>query len=249
MARLMRLFAGLALLPFCWAVAAAVLDLSPSTMTSRPPWIASSLLFMAAGYVCWLLIFTFMPTPVRAYIWGHELTHAVWGLLTGARVGSIKVGPAGGSVRLSRAGLFTTLAPYFVPFYTLLLLLLRLLLGMFVEMGRWDSLWLFLIGFTWGFHLSFTLRSLAQRQPDIQAAGRMFSYVLIFIVNTLALGYCLVAVTAATAPHFHKRLALRAAGAYRGTGRSIVRAGARGREALRRFSHDSDRTHLLDELQ
>jgi hypothetical protein len=249
MARLLRLLVGLVLLPLCWATVAAVLDLSPSAMTKQPPWIATSLLAMVAGYVCWLLIFTFLPTPVRAYIWGHELTHAVWGLLTGARVGPIKVGNAGGSVRLSHAGLFTTLAPYFVPFYTVLLLLLRLLLGMFVEMGQWDLLWLFLVGLTWGFHLSFTLRSLAQRQPDIQAFGRIFSYVLIFLFNTVALGYCLVGITAATLPEFHQRLAQRAARAYRGTARTAVSACARGGAAMRRISRASDRTHLLDELQ
>ena len=44
-------------------------------------------------------------------------------------------------------------------------------------------LWMFLVGFTWAFHILFTVETLAQRQPDIHLYGRMFSWVFIFLAN------------------------------------------------------------------
>ncbi|MDD5708139.1 MAG: hypothetical protein PHR35_19650 [Kiritimatiellae bacterium] len=240
---------GLLLLPLCWAVTRAVLDLSPASLTATPPWVAPPLLAMVLGYICWVLIFTFLPSPVRAYIWAHELTHATWGFLTGARVGRISVSDTGGSVRLSHAGMFTTLAPYFVPFYTVIVILLRALLGLFVEIGRWELAWLFLVGLTWGFHLSFTLRSLMQKQPDIEAFGRLFSYVLIYLANAVGFGYWVVCITAATAPAFHHRLAERTRSSYHTSQYAVVYAVRSCYEAAVDYGKRHDRTKLLDETQ
>ena len=42
----------------------------------------------------------------------------MWGLLFGARPSDVRVSASGGSVRLSKSNLLITLAPYFFPFYT-----------------------------------------------------------------------------------------------------------------------------------
>ena len=42
---------------------------------------------------------------------------------------------------------------------------------------------MFLIGFTWAFHILFTLETLSLRQPDVKTYGRIFSWTFIFIVN------------------------------------------------------------------
>ena len=44
-------------------------------------------------------------------------------------------------------------------------------------------LWLFLVGFTWAFHVLFTLETLGQRQPDVRSYGRVFSWTFIYLVN------------------------------------------------------------------
>ena len=44
-------------------------------------------------------------------------------------------------------------------------------------------LWLFLVGFTWAFHVLFTLETLGQRQPDVRPYGRVFAWTFIYLVN------------------------------------------------------------------
>ncbi len=230
MQRFLLFLVGLLLLPLCGGLARSILDLFPFTVINNPPWIAPSILAICAGYGCWTAVYLCMPPSIHVYIWGHELTHAMWGHLTGARVGKIRVNGAGGSVAISQPGVWTTLAPYFIPFYTLVVVLLRLILGLFFEMERWELVWLFLVGLTWSFHITYTLRSLLQHQPDIQAFGRLFSYTLIATINLLCLGYVLVFASAATLPAFHEQLFRRTTSAYRTTAcelRSLTQATVR----------------------
>ena len=235
--RLTLFLAGLLLLPLGWGLGRSLLALFPHGVIASPPWIEPSLLACCAGYGLWSLVYLCLPPSIRLYVWGHELTHAIWGLLTGARVGPIRVGRHGGSVTLSQAGLWTTLAPYFIPFYTLVVVVARLIAGLFVDMNRSAPAWMFLVGLTWGFHITYTLRSLLQRQPDIQTYGRLFSYALILILNLLILGYVIVAATAATIPVYHAEIFHQTVTAYRITARAgthLARQGARHAGAFAR---------------
>src|SRR5436190_23144549 len=74
----------------------------------------------AAGYACVLLVYAFLPKPMRTYVLGHELTHALWALMMGARVSGLKVRKTGGQVKTSKTNWLITLAPYFFPFYAVL---------------------------------------------------------------------------------------------------------------------------------
>ena len=228
MKRLLQFLLGLLLLPLCWGATRALLDLGPYTVINRSPWIAPSILALCAGCAVWILIYLCIPPSVRLYIWGHELTHAIWGLLSGARVGKIRVRSTGGSVSLSEAGVWTTLAPYFVPFYTVIVVLLRLLLGLFIDMTRWEPIWLFLIGLTWSFHITYTVRSLLQRQPDIQTYDRLFSYSLIILFNLLLLGYLFVYASSASLTIYHEQLFARRLSAYYYFVRMLGRATSAG---------------------
>ena len=90
---------------------------------------------------------------------------------------------SGGSVRLTKSNMLITLAPYFFPFYTFLVIIGALVTYAFFRPLPYLPLWLFLIGFTWSFHVLFTLETLGQRQPDVKLYGRIFSWTFIFIVN------------------------------------------------------------------
>lgn len=239
MLRFFRLLSAWLLLPLVWAVLRATLDLLPLTMTGRDGWCSPTALALGAGYLCWALIFAFLSPPAKAYIWAHELTHAAWGLLSGERVGAIHVGETGGSVQLSRGGTLTLLAPYFVPLYTLLLILVRLLAGLFWHVGpRGQLIWLFLVGLTWSFHLSFTIRSLGQRQPDIVACGRLFAYTLIVLLNVAGIGVWMVAATPATGSDYGSRLLQRVPESYQ-----VAWQGLRG--GAERISRLTDSIHRL----
>jgi len=180
---------GLLLLPLCWSLSVSLVHLVMAIQPDSDWPIPPAGLALAGGFVLWEVIFLTLTRPVRAYVLGHELTHALWGAMMGARVLSIKVSKESGSVSLSRSNMFITLAPYFFPFYTFLVLLAYYALSIFLDVTRWNLLWLGLVGFTWGFHLTFTITTLLQKQSDIRAYSHLFSYAVIYIMNVV--GICL----------------------------------------------------------
>ncbi len=165
-------------------------------------------LALFAGLGLWLGLFTLFPRPVRSYILAHELTHALWGLLMGASISRIRIKGDRGSVNLSKNNFLITLSPYFFPLYTVLVIAVYGGLWLFVDASRWYLLWLGLVGATWGFHLTFTVSALLQRQSDIQAQGRLFAYAVIYLANVLGICLWVIAVSPAGL-HDFTRLAVR----------------------------------------
>ena len=211
--RLLRLAAGLLLLPVCVAVTMTLLG-TLRGIADNSVLLSPQTLWLCGGFFLWLAVWFLLPQPIQAYVMGHELTHALWGLLFGARVQDLSVSARGGSVRVSRSNLLITLAPYFFPFYTVAVLLLMAALGLLVNPLPYPMLWLFLVGLTWGFHVCFTVQSLMIRQPDIQEHGRVFSWVLIYIFNLAGVGLWVVCATEAEAGAFARALAADIAASY-----------------------------------
>ena len=211
MKRFLRLLAGLALLPAACGCALALVDAVRAMPVPDdsifPPGVVALLAGMAVFVALWIVF----PKPVRAYVLGHELTHAAWGLMFGARVSDLRVRGNGGSVKLSKSNLLITLAPYFFPFYTMAVFLVAVVVRLWAGRLPCPPAWMFAVGFTWCFHFCFTVQSLMQRQPDILEYGRIFSWTLIFIINAVGV---LVWITA-TAP-------LPAGGSARALGSRVV---------------------------
>ncbi len=222
--RFLLFLVGVALVPAICAAALAVYDLFPALLTSTMPFLAPEPLAFVAGYALWTVLFLFLPPAIKMYVWGHELTHALWGLMTGSKVGKIKVSDKGGYVNLTNPGIFTTLAPYFVPFYLVVILLVRLVAGLVCDMEPYALWWLGLFGMAYGFHVTYTIRSLTEHQPDIREFGHVISYVLIILINVLVFGYGIVAVTSASLPQYHGALLKRGAQAYVFVGAQALRA-------------------------
>ena len=130
----------------------------------------------------------FLPRPIRTYVLGHELTHALWGLLMGAQIGKIKVSKQGGYVELSKTNFLISLAPYFFPFYTVMVIVVYYIASLFFSVEPYHMLFLSLVGITWAFHLYFTIQMVMTRQPDIMQNGRLFSFIIIYNLNLITLG-------------------------------------------------------------
>jgi hypothetical protein len=155
---------------------------------------------------------------VKTYVLGHELTHALWGLLFGAVPSKLRVSPAGGSVNLTKSNMLITLAPYFFPFYTFLVIVVALVTSAFIRPLPWLPLWMFAVGFTWAFHALFTLETLAQRQPDVKLYGRIFSWVFIFLANVALILVFLASTTSLSFAQLGGFLVHRVIAAYVGVG-------------------------------
>lgn len=202
----LRMLLGCVLLPLCYVVSRVLVDiitdLHPDSLAAVPvtAWA------MIAGFLLWQLTYFLMPRPIRTYVLAHELTHALWGLLMGARVSRLKVRRDSGSVTLSKTNVLITLAPYFFPFYTFLVIAVYAALHPFMAVERYSALWLGLVGYTWAFHFNFTLDTLMQRQTDIETYGRIFSYTVIYLVNILGVAVWVVMVSEATFEDLTDRL-------------------------------------------
>lgn len=201
--RILRFIIGLFLLPVCWASTTAVggliKEVQPSSGLGAIPLPAWAFL---GGFALWLLIYYTLTRPVRTYVLGHELTHALWGALMGEKVLGMSISKDRGSVTLSDTNFLITLAPYFFPLYTVLVIIGYWILSAFYALEPYQLIWLGLVGFTWSFHLTFTVSSLMQQQPDIAECGYVFSYVIIYLFNVLGVGLWVVAVTPATFEQF-----------------------------------------------
>jgi hypothetical protein len=64
--------------------------------------------------------FFLLPKPMWIYVFGHELTHALWTWLFGGQVKKMKVTSKGGHVVISKTNFVIALAPYFFPLYVVL---------------------------------------------------------------------------------------------------------------------------------
>lgn len=223
MLKFLKMLIGLLLLPACWAVSVATYKLYHLSGDSvLPPGFAAWAL--PFGFLVWVLIYFLLPRPTRAYVLGHELTHALWALIMGGRIAELKVNRDGGHVSLTRTNFIITLAPYFFPFYTFLIIGAYYLAGLWWDMEPYRGWWLGAVGFTWSFHITFTINMLTERQPDIQEHGRIFSYTVICLMNVLAIGVWMVLVGDPKIGTYSELLAHEHAVAYNYTWRQLALA-------------------------
>jgi hypothetical protein len=178
-----KFFVGVLLLPACAAVTMSVWrvgrELTAGSLATNWPAFA-----FGAGYLLWLVVFALLPKPMRTYVLGHELTHAIWALMMGARVSGLRVRASGGQIKTSKTNWLITLAPYFFPFYAMLFIALFFVAHWIWNLEQHMSVLFFLVGLGWSFHVTFTLMMLMQPgQPDIRSQGWLFSLVVIYCMN------------------------------------------------------------------
>ena len=217
MANFLRMLLGVALLPMCWGVVRAFYD-SVVAAAGDSGGVTAESIALVGGMVAFVLCWMAVPHPVKTYVLGHELTHALWGLVFGAVPSKLRVSAAGGSVNLTKSNMLITLAPYFFPFYTFLVIVVALITSAFIRPLPWLPLWMFTVGFTWAFHALFTLETLSQRQPDVKLYGRIFSWVFIFLANVILVLVFLAAVTSLSFAQLGGFLVHRILDAYIGVG-------------------------------
>lgn len=193
-----RVLLAALLIPACAALTRTVAGLlvsSPSGGSAAVPAPAAAFL---AGMALWLAMFYLLPRPVRSYILAHELTHALWAAVMGAKVSGLRVSKNRGSVKVSETNFMIALAPYFFPLYTVAVITAYYIVSLFIDVSQYFLPWMGLVGFTWGFHVTFTLDALGGKQDDVERYGRLFSYVAIYLLNLAGVAVWIVIVSSAT---------------------------------------------------
>jgi hypothetical protein len=97
------------------------------------------------------------------------------------------VGREGGSVEVARSSIWIALAPYLIPFYSLLLLAAHLLASLWWDPAAWAPALPFALGLTWSFHISFTVYALGRGQSDLHPYGWLGALPVILLGNLLLL--------------------------------------------------------------
>ncbi len=182
MPKWLKLIVALALLPVWLGAAEALWRMLRASGSADTTWVP-----LLAGAGCWLVVFVLLPKPMRVYVFGHELTHALWTWLFGGRVSKFGVSAQGGHVVVSKSNFLIALAPYFFPVYVVLLVL-AFCAGNWLWNWRSLLVWFhLLVGAAYAFHATLTWHILESDQSDIAGQGRLFSAVVILLGNAAVL--------------------------------------------------------------
>ena len=190
--RWVKFLIAIFLLPLCAILTQTFFTVFARATVTQRLWAAEEFWFFSLGAVLWLIAFFGLPRPMLVYVFGHELTHALWVLLMGGRVSRFRVGREGGHIVTDRNNFWIALAPYFFPLYSLLVIAGYGVLGLFVNVQPYGRLLYALIGATWAFHFTFTCWMIPKKQTDLTDHGTLFSLVVIYLMNLALLSVMLV---------------------------------------------------------
>lgn len=191
---LLRTILGIFLLFPCFISTLAIFEINTVATGSNNFWqqLFHTKAFLYFSIGSFLMLGWFWTKLLRkkflyTYVLGHELTHAIFIFLCGGKVSGFKVTPDGGYVITNKTNVLIALSPYFVPFWTCIVLATSFITRIFVQIPNHDEILYFLIGFTWTFHLAWTIWMIPRDQPDLKENGSFFSLTVIYLANILLL--------------------------------------------------------------
>lgn len=202
--RWVKFVVGLFLLPLCWIATTAffnaLIDAFTSHVAGHPHFLMTpQFWFFCIGLVCWLIIYFGLPKWVTVYVFGHELTHFLMVKIMGGRVSGFSIGRDGGYIVSSKINTWIALAPYFVPIYSVFVILIYGFVSALFDLQPHaelaTGLLYGLLGFTWCFHATFTLSMIPRGQTDLAYGGTFFSLTVIYLMNLLVLSLLLILAT------------------------------------------------------
>ncbi len=183
---------ALFLLPLCAVLSQTFFTSFARATVAERLWAGEEFWFFSLGAVLWLIAFFGLPRPIVLYVFGHELTHALWVWMMGGRVSRFRVGREGGHILTDKNNFLIALAPYFFPLYSILVMAIYGALSLFVNLQPYGRLLYALVGVTWAFHFTFTCWMIPKNQSDLRDNGTIFSLVVIYLMNLLLLSAMLI---------------------------------------------------------
>jgi hypothetical protein len=193
--RPLKFLFGVALLPALWVLGETFFTILGREAIDRAFWRTPEFFWFVAAADFWVLLFFLCPGVMRkllaVYVFGHELTHAVWAWLLGGRIRSFRASREGGYVVTSRDDVLVVLAPYFYPVYSMAVILEYGLFAWWFDVGPYHPIFFAALGFTWAFHITYTIWMIRVGQPDIAYHGHFFSLVFVALMNLLVMALML----------------------------------------------------------
>lgn len=195
--RLRRWSLASLLLPLCWVTMWTFLSRFSQATEDPASWTTPELWYFATGallMIGWFWSGLFQSFFLYVYVLGHELTHAIFVLLYRGKVTEFHVSADGGYITTNKTNLVIALSPYFVPFWAVIAAGFYGSVRHFAGLSQeWDRALYGLLGFTWTFHMVWTLWMIPRDQPDLKENGTYLSLVVIYLANLLVLAGLLCA--------------------------------------------------------
>lgn len=189
--RLMRWLMALILLPPCWVTTWTFLSRFSHATVEQGFWQTAEFWYFATGAIVmtgWFLSGLAQRFFLYPYVLGHELTHALFVVIFRGKVTDFHVSSEGGYITTDKTNLVIALSPYFVPFWSVFCALAYGALRFSIDLHPgWDLAFYAVMGFTWTFHMAWTLWMIPRDQPDLKENGTFLSLVIIYLANLLVL--------------------------------------------------------------
>lgn len=195
--RCLRIIAGLILVPLSAIATVTLFDPQVHNITASDGgsfwqqfWRTHAFLYFTIGFILnagWFFTRLFQPVFLYLYVLGHELTHVVFVYLCFGKVSGFRVGLDGGHIVTNKSNILIALSPYFIPFWSVVVLALMALIGLIAPLPHHEKILYALVGGTWSFHLFWTLWIIPRDQPDLQENGTFFSLAVIYLANIILL--------------------------------------------------------------
>ncbi len=122
---------------------------------------------------------------VFAYVFGHEMTHFFTAKLFLKKTGKIKLHKTYGSVEVVDSNVWIVLAPYIIPFYSFVMVLIYVIASIFYSNPWLDYSFAALSALGYAYHVILTVQALKLQQTDLKIYGQFFSWAIIFAGNML----------------------------------------------------------------
>ncbi len=190
--RWVKFIFALFLLPICAILSQTFFTAFARAAATQRLWAGEEFWFFSLGVILWLIAFFGLPRPMLVYVFGHELTHALWVLLMGGRISQMRVARDGGHIVTDRNNFWIALAPYFFPLYALLGIGIYGLASLVWNVQPYGRFLYGVVGAAWAFHFTFTCWMIPKNQTDLTEQGTFFSLVFIYLMNLILLCVMLV---------------------------------------------------------
>ena len=194
--RLFHWVIGIFLIPLCFITVITLIKESGEDRILETIWYSTNLVCFVAGallMLSWFVLGIANDQLLYLYVLGHEMTHAMFVYVCGGRISAIHFSTEGGYVMTNKSNILIALSPYFIPFWSAVLISLHGFISLWADIPGGGLILTGLIGFTWTFHIVWTVWMIPKDQPDLKENGTFLSLMLIIFANLILFSLILCA--------------------------------------------------------
>jgi hypothetical protein len=189
---------GLAILliPLCFITTITLMKESGEERIFQTIWYSTELLCFVAGMgsmISWFIAGIANDRLLYLYVLGHEMTHAMFVYVCGGRISAIHFSTEGGYVMTNKSNILIALSPYFIPFWSAVIISLHSFVSLWWKIPAGSLILTGILGFTWTFHIIWTVWMIPKDQPDLKENGTFLSLMIIIFANLVLFSVILCA--------------------------------------------------------